>query len=114
MVHCYKCESRNEKFRVAPDPRPWKKDETREVHGLLRCQTSTCSILWNRDTNGALNILKLMKLSILGQGRPEALSRQTNDSIIPTSSVGKTHFTLSLRKEKQRLTLSRRFKIASV
>ena len=91
--HCYNCEGRNKKFREVSDPRPWK-DGSREVHGLLKCQTFICSILWNRDTNGALNILKLMKLAIAGLERPKALSRKKADLIIPAPSAGKFHFTL--------------------
>jgi len=68
--HCYHREGQNDKFRKVSDPYPWK-DGNREVHGLLKCQTFPCSILWNRDTNGSLNILKLMKLAIQCLERPK-------------------------------------------
>jgi len=52
-----------EKFRKRVDPRPWKKDSIKLVHGLLRSKNDTTTVnpkkqvLMNRDFNGSMNIL---------------------------------------------------------
>lgn len=74
-------------FRVCKNPRPWRKDENIIRHGLLMCQT--CSKLWCRDTNAALNILEIMKAAQLARQRPKYLSRgkvsiSNTTSVLPT------------------------------
>ena len=42
-------------------------------HGLVRC--STCTRLWNRDTNASLNIGTILQEVVEGRGRPKYLQR---------------------------------------
>jgi hypothetical protein len=44
-----------------------------EVHGLLRCET--CKKRWNRDINGAINIARVTRSELDGNGRPVYLQR---------------------------------------
>ena len=74
---CFKCKGgRCEKFVKRRDPRPFKRGEERLVHGLLRC--TTCGCVWNRDVNGASNILFAAKSVLSGEGRPRYLSRSSS------------------------------------
>jgi hypothetical protein len=84
-----------EKFMVRKNPKPKKTkenpkkeikyDETRLVHGLLRCK-SGCG-LWNRDRNGSSNIYKIAETAINKLERPSYLCRETsNHPLLP--SVG--------------------------
>jgi hypothetical protein len=86
-----------EKFMVRKNPRPKKinekskeikYDETRLVHGLLRCK-SGCG-LWNRDRNGSSNIYKIAENAINKKERPSYLCRESNHPLLP--SVGKPNF----------------------
>ena len=54
--------------RKCNNPRPWKREEVIDRHGLLICQR--CKTLWNRDVNASLNIHNIMKEMIAGRGRP--------------------------------------------
>jgi hypothetical protein len=84
-----------EKFRVRENPRPKPKknkenpkkeikyDETRLIHGLLRCK-SGCG-LWNRDRNGSSNIYKIADNAINNIERPSYLCRETsNQGTLPS------------------------------
>lgn len=62
-----------EKYMVRKNPRP-NKDETRLVHGLLRCKSGCGS--WNRDRNGASNIYKIAYQAIHNLKRPSYLCRE--------------------------------------
>ena len=42
-------------------------------HGLTRCDR--CQRLWNRDVNAACNIWKLAHCALVGNPRPDYLSR---------------------------------------
>jgi len=44
-----------------------------KVHGLLRCET--CMKRWNRDINGAINIARVTRSELDGNGRPVYLQR---------------------------------------
>ena len=80
-----------EKFMVRKNPKPKPKkskenqkkeikyDETRLVHGLLRCK-SGCG-LWNRDRNGSSNIYKIAETAINKLERPSYLCRETHCDI---------------------------------
>ena len=57
-------------------------------HGLLRCKNG-CG-LWNRDTNGAINIWRIAVEAIGRRERPEYL-RRTKRSISGVSSTPTTH-----------------------
>ena len=84
-----------EKFMVRKDPKPKPKkskenqkkeikyDETRLVHGLLRCK-SGCG-LWNRDRNGSSNIYKIAETAINKLERPSYLCREikSNQAVLP-------------------------------
>ncbi len=61
-------------FLMRDDPRPYKKGQQRLVHGLLRC--NICGCLWNRDVNGAKNILHVAQALLSGEDRPAYLRRQ--------------------------------------
>ena len=89
---CSKCDGGIcEKFMVRKNPRPKPKknnenpkkerkyDETRLVHGLLRCK-SGCGE-WNRDRNGSSNIYKIAYQSIYNLERPSYLCRETKYEI---------------------------------
>ena len=54
--------------RKCNNPRPWKREEVIDRHGLIICQR--CKTLWNRDVNASLNIHDIMKETIAGRGRP--------------------------------------------
>ena len=80
-----------EKFMVRKDPKPKPKkskenqkkeikyDETRLVHGLLRCKSGRG--LWNRDRNGSSNIYKIAETAINKLERPSYLCRETHCDI---------------------------------
>lgn len=73
---CSKCQSndgRCEKFVRRKSPKPWKKDVSILVHGVLNCKK--CGTVWNRDVNGATNIYRIAKQAIQGKKRPSYLSR---------------------------------------
>ena len=74
-------------FRVCPNPRPWRREESVIRHGLLMCQT--CQKLWCRDTNASLNIWEIMKTAKEGKARPRYLQRgrvsfSNTTSVLPT------------------------------
>lgn len=75
---CCTIEARTEKFLKVSNPRPWKKTEAPTVlcHGLVRCKS--CTKLWNRDTNAAINIHTVAKEWINKKSRPEYLSRSNS------------------------------------
>ena len=74
--HCRQEHAKCEKFRIRNDPNT-KKDESKRhlrlVHGLLKCKI--CNRLWNRDVNSAINISRLTREALDGNGRLEYLSR---------------------------------------
>jgi hypothetical protein len=81
-----------EKFMVRENPRSKPKknqkkeikyNETRLVHGLLRCK-SGCG-LWNRDRNGSSNIYKIAETAINKLERPSYLCREikSNQAVLP-------------------------------
>jgi hypothetical protein len=47
------------------------------VHGLLCCTNKKCSKLWDRDTNGAKNILEIFQSYVYERKRPESFKRKT-------------------------------------
>jgi len=66
---CHTCHARTDYWKH----RTYIKDakvHTRAVHGLLRCQNETCSRLWNRNVNGALNILEIARATLNAEERP--------------------------------------------
>lgn len=66
---CNKCEEgETYKFMERENPKPYRNNR-RLVWGLLKCKT--CCGVWNRDYNGAKNILKIANCKI----RPEYLCR---------------------------------------
>ena len=87
---CYNCQGGIcETFRKCQNPKPYKTGTTIR-HGLTKCKT--CSGLWNRDVNSSLNIGRIMKTTISGEGRPEYLcppkKRDIEVSISGATSVG--------------------------
>ena len=67
---CNKCKSETEYYKKVVDQPTFRLNKS-HVHGLLCCVNKNCSTLWNRDTNGAKNILEILNSHINGHGRPE-------------------------------------------
>jgi hypothetical protein len=84
---CANCGHETNTFRWCHNPKYWK-DNIIKRHGLLRCKNG-CG-LWNRDTNGAINIWKIAVSAIGRRERPEYL-RRTRSSISGVSSTTTTH-----------------------
>jgi hypothetical protein len=59
-----------------------KKENIKHIHGLLCCKNKKCSKLWNRDTNGAKNILEILKSHINESIRPFALTSPTGRAVM--------------------------------
>ena len=59
-------------FREVDNPKPFREGRILR-HGLVKC--TTCSRLWNRDTNASSNIWKVARNAILGLARPAHLQR---------------------------------------
>lgn len=76
---CHSCKNKTENRITINDPRPWKKDSTKQVHGLLSCTNLNCNKLWNRDINGSLNILEIGNSIITNGDRPSCFKRITSD-----------------------------------
>jgi transposase len=83
---CANCGCETTTFRWCKNPKYWK-DDVIKRHGLLRCKNG-CG-LWNRDTNGAINIWRIAKEAILQRERPEYLKR-TKRSISGIASIPTT------------------------
>lgn len=71
-----------EKFRMRTNPRPWKQNEIKQVHGLLRAINVTGNnnpgyVLLNRDLNGSMNILKKAQCIINNIPIPKYLCRNS-------------------------------------
>ena len=81
---CANCGCETTTFRWCKNPKYWKDDVVIKRHGLLRCKNG-CG-LWNRDTNGAINIWKIAVEAIFQRERPEYLKR-TKRSISGVSST---------------------------
>ena len=62
---CYNCHCETEKLRV----------RNKKVHRLLSCKSKDCKTIWNRDLNGGLNIMNLMKCFLHTGNRPDAFKR---------------------------------------
>ena len=62
-------------FRRVKNPKPKTRGRYPRIlcHGLVRCRT--CSRLWNRDINAAINIWFICHAAIHGELRPEYLRR---------------------------------------
>jgi hypothetical protein len=73
---CNECCSKTEKFHKRKSQKPKLKGQYELVHGLLRCQSSECEIIHNRDKNAVKNMLKIVK-SIKEKGeRPKEYCRK--------------------------------------
>jgi hypothetical protein len=60
-----------------------KKKNIKHIHGLLCCSNNKkCSKLWNRDTNGAKNILEILRTYIEDSTRPIALTSPTGRAVM--------------------------------
>ena len=67
------CHGECKTFRLCKNPRPYRAGYVLR-HGLVKC--TTCSRLWNRDTNAAAsNIWKIAMCAIRGEPRPDDLER---------------------------------------
>jgi len=83
---CANCGCETTTFRWCQNPKYWKENIIKR-HGLLRCKNG-CG-LWNRDTNGAINIWKIANEAIGRRERPEYLKR-TKRSISGVTSTPTT------------------------
>jgi len=66
---CSRCKGKLEYYTKITEEETFTLNKT-YMHGLLCCQTKECSKLWNRDTNGAINILTILEGYINDQQRP--------------------------------------------
>jgi len=89
------------------NPKFWREGIMKR-HGLLRCKNG-CG-LWNRDTNGAINIWKIAVRAIGGKERPEYLKRTKRSN----SGVSSTPTNQDLHEDRQCLQGSGRFKCPTV
>ena len=104
---CNQCEGECETFRWCKNPKFWREGIIKR-HGLLRCKNG-CG-LWNRDTNGAINIWKIAVRAIGGKERPEYLKRTKRSN----SGVSSTPTNQDLHEDRQCLQGSGRFKCPTV
>ena len=99
---CFDCTGENHTFKLVENPRPWKRDEMPRIlrHGLLKCKT--CTKLWNRNANGALNICLLGKKIIRNEPRPDYLKRGTPipEQEEPAAQAGPSSSSVSSRKRR--------------
>ena len=69
---CSKCLSETEKMKYK------QTDEMRTVNDVLRCKNEKCRTYFDRDINGAKNILKKLKIKLGLEEEVEELKRKTN------------------------------------
>jgi len=74
---CCNCNSENEKFMVRKNPRPYKTDNI-TLNSLLRCKNVKCNKFYDRDVNGASNILNLALHHIKSNERKDKFRRKSN------------------------------------
>lgn len=74
---CSRCENDVETFlrREMKNKKTGKK-KIIKVWGLVRCKAKTCKLIFNRDTNACLNMLKIVKSVLKEKGRPVAYKRK--------------------------------------
>lgn len=83
---CHLCGRPTETYLTIPNPKPWKRHESKLCHGLLRCQSperttdatvETCRGRsgWNRDRVATENMLSAVQAQMRGEGRPKHLRR---------------------------------------
>ena len=73
---CCACNSETENFMKRSNPKPYKREQTIEVHSLLRCKNVNCNKFWDRDVNGSTNILKLAHNYLENSERLENFRRE--------------------------------------
>ena len=78
---CVKCIKRE-------NPRPWRKNEMRTVHGLLKCKN--CKTLWNRDENSSNNIYIIGRTAINKQVRPDYLTHKKTSVLLDDNTESVT------------------------
>ena len=75
---CNECRKENETFHKRKSEKPKLKEKEELVHGLLRCQSSKCKIIHNRDKNAVQNMLAIVS-SVFDTGeRPSVFCRDIN------------------------------------
>jgi len=74
---CCSCYSENEKFMVRKNPRPYGTGNI-TIHSLLRCKNVKCNKFYDRDVNGASNILNIALHHINSNERIEEFRRNSN------------------------------------
>lgn len=76
---CNTCSCKVSKFMRVDDPRAKGTAEEGQkkivLHSLLQCENSKCNKVWNRDQNGALNILEVGLQYINYRTRPKPFRR---------------------------------------
>jgi RNase H-fold protein (predicted Holliday junction resolvase) len=71
---CNKCGSKLKHLEVEEENEKGEK-KRKELWGVLHCENKSCGILYNRDLNACLNMLKIVKRKIKGLERPEYMKR---------------------------------------
>jgi len=74
---CCSCYSENEKFMVRKNPRPYRTGNI-TIQSLLRCKNVECNKFYDRDVNGASNILNIALHHINSNERIEEFRRNIN------------------------------------
>jgi len=85
-VTCHSCKGRNGYIIKRKHPNS-KKSGTKFVHGLLRCKNVNCSKYWDRDINGALNIMEIFLSCLNKKERPKAFLRNVSPKPRPLLSI---------------------------
>lgn len=67
------------------------KKEKISLWGVLRCANKECKILQNRDKNACLNMHKIVRSIIKGNGRPDYLKRAATINVAYSSQIKKIY-----------------------
>jgi hypothetical protein len=70
--YCSNCQNGDQDSKMSNA----RDEDGNSIHSLLICKK--CRILWNRDINGAINILKCLEMKKAGKKRPKFLRRQSS------------------------------------
>ncbi len=77
---CNKCSDECETFLERESHKPNNKGDKIKVWGLLRCKNVNCKLIHNRDKNASLNMYKITRSILRGDGRPKVYRREKENS----------------------------------
>lgn len=86
---CSSCESKTceiHKYEYEEDG--FTKTKRVKIYGLRRCENNECRITWDRDVNGSLNILLILKSMLSSERRPAYLERKRKVASSSETSSG--------------------------